>query len=107
MLDWLARTLGLLPEQTPEQAAQEATEKQAATRASNAKTVSALAWSATGAVLSALALTILHALIELRNFDKLGSAVMFSTMWGLAWYGWINPDTWLKAAKALIGRIRP
>lgn len=104
MLEWLAIKLGLLPQQSKEQAAAERAEREAAARESNAKAVSALAWSMTAGAVVAAALALLFAVAEFDRFDRFASGLLFSAMWGFGWYGWRNPHTWLRSAKRLIGQ---
>jgi hypothetical protein len=104
MLTWLAVKLGLLPEPTQEQRTREAVELRERARESNARTLSAAAWSLTGLAVSTAILVTVFLIASPDGFHKPASAFLFSAAWGFGYYGWRNPHTWLRSVKRLIGR---
>lgn len=104
MLEWMARKLGLLPQLPPDQVAAEKAERRRAANESNARTLSAVAWSTSAGLVCALILWVAYAATGLQGGHKIASAALFAAMWGFGWHGWRNPDTWLRSVKRLIDR---
>jgi len=104
MLTWLAVKLGLLPEPTQEQRTREAVELRERARESNARALSAVAWSLTGLAASTVMVVMVFVTLEPDGFHKPASAFLFSAVWGFGYYGWRNPRTWLRWVKRLTGR---